>query len=500
MKKYFLILSLLLSGCAEKFTQEAVIDEEKTFQTIDGFGASDAWSIRYSLKWPEKTINKAAEWLFSNETFQDGTPKGIALSIWRFNLGTGSAYQEDKSEIKESTRTECFLMPDGNWDFSRQRSQVKFMRKAKEYGVKTFVAFLNSPPVYFTENGLATNTGRGGDFNLKADCYDKYADYMAKAVKGLKEKHQIDISYICPVNEPDGHWNWQGPKQEGTPATNAEIAKITRSLDEALTRENLETKILVNESSDYRAMVGVHQTNPDRGYAIQTLFNADSSSNVCGLQHVENMIAGHGYWTNTPLDFMKTMRENLRDTLEKFAVKFWMTEQCVMGNDEEIGGGHGFDTTMTTALYVSRWIHHDLVYANASSWQWWRAVGEDYKDGLLEDFMEETYESGKISDSRLLWVLGNYSRFIRPGAKRIFSKLSTKETPEGLMMSSFKNTDGSVVSVIINYSNQDEAVKFPKQLSAVYLTNDTPGNKLKRQTDVKTVASVPAKSVVTVVY
>ena len=212
------------------------------------------------------------------------------------------------------------------------------------------------------------------------------------------------------------------------------------------------------------------------------------------------MIAGHGYWTNTPLDFMKTMRENLRDTLEKFAVKFWMTEQCVMGNDEEIGGGHGFDTTMTTALYVSRWIHHDLVYANASSWQWWRAVGEDYKDGLLEDFMEETYESGKISDSRLLWVLGNYSRFIRPGAKRIFSKLSTKETPEGLMMSSFKNTDGSVVSVIINYSNQDEAVKFPKQLSAVYLTNDTPGNKLKRQTDVKTVANVPAKSVVTVVY
>jgi len=499
MKKYLFILPLLLTACAEKYTLTAEIDEGSTFQTIDGFGASDAWTVQSSDQWPENTVSQAAEWLFSTETFDDGSPKGIGLSIWRFNLGAGSAYQDDKAEINPSTRTECFLMPDGGWDFSKQAAQVAFMKRAKEYGVGTFIAFLNSPPVYYTQNGLATNTGRGGTFNLKDDSYDLFAEYMAKAVKGLKTNHNIEISYICPVNEPDGHWNWQGPKQEGTPATNAEIARITRSLDNALASENLNTKILVNESSDYRAMVGVHQTENDRGYAIQTLFNSDSSSNVCGLQHVDRLIAGHGYWTNTPLDYMKTMRENLRDTLKKFSVKFWMTEQCIMGNDEEIGGGHGFDTTMKTALYVSRWIHNDLVYADAASWQWWRAIGEDYKDGLLEDFGDETSRSGKLSDSRLLWVLGNYSRFIRPGAVRLSSKLSTDEKPDGLMISSYKNTDGSIVSVIINYSNQEESVKFPKKISAVYLTDDRPGNKLKRQKDVGFVANLPARSVVTVV-
>ena len=36
-----------------------------------------------------------------------------------------------------------------------------------------------------------------------------------------------------------------------------------------------------------------------------------------------------------------------------------------MGNDEEIGGGGGFDRTMKTALYVARIIHHDIVYAGA---------------------------------------------------------------------------------------------------------------------------------------
>lgn len=493
MKKYCIIFSLLLTGCAEKYTQSAEIDENQTFQTVDGFGASDAWTIQMTGSWQEETVKKAADLLFSKD-------KGIGLSIWRFNLGAGSAYQGEDAQIQPFTRTECFLKPDGMWDFSKQSAQVNFMKEAQKRGVETFIAFLNSPPINFTQNGLATNTGRGGTFNLKADCYGKFADFMAESVKGLKEKHGIKISYICPVNEPDGHWNWLGPKQEGTPATNAEVAKITRVLDSSLSAKNLDTKILVNESSDYRAMVATHQTDSDRGFVIQTLFNEDSASNVLGLKHVEKLIAGHGYWTNTPLDFLKSMRENLNDTLKKFGVKFWMTEQCIMSNDEEIGFGHGFDTTMKTALYVARCIHHDLVYANAASWQWWRAIGEDYKDGLLQEFGEETVKNGKLFDSRLLWTLGNYSRFVRPGAKRVSIKLSSGESPTGLMASAFKNADGRLVAVIINYSDKDESVKFPQKISQVYLTNDFSGNKLKRQPEVKNIAKIPAKSVVTVVF
>ena len=492
MKK-ILLFSLLFTSCADKYTQTLEICDSNTYQTIDGFGASDAWTIQYADQWSKETVERAADLLFSTE-------KGIGLSIWRFNLGAGSSYQGDKSEIgSQLTRTECFLMPDGTWDFSKQNGQVSFMKEAQKRGVNTFVAFLNSPPVYFTQNGFATNTGRGGDFNLKPDFYDKFADYMAKSIKGLETLHGINISYICPVNEPDGHWNWQGPKQEGTPATNAEIAKITRLLDKALTAENLNTKILVNESSDYRAMVSTHQTDVDRGFAIQTLFNADSSSNVLNLSHVDKLIAGHGYWTNTPLDFLKSMRENLRDTLNKFGVKFWMTEQCIMGNDEEIGGGHKFDTTMKTAIYVARCIHHDMVYANASSWQWWRAIGEDYKDGLLEDFGEETIKTGKLYESRLLWTLGNYSRFIRPGAVRISSTLSAGDNPTSLMSSSYKNADGNIVTVLINYSDKEEVIKIkgttPKKM---YITSDAPGCKLRPMDLSGDVVAIPARSVVTI--
>ena len=49
----------------------------------------------------------------------------------------------------------------------------------------------------------------------------------------------------------------------------------------------------------------------------------------------------------------------LREALDKYNVGFWQSETCIMGNDEEIGGGHGFDRTMKTALYVARIIHQD---------------------------------------------------------------------------------------------------------------------------------------------
>jgi hypothetical protein len=84
---------------------------------------------------------------------------------------------------------------------------------------------------------------------------------------------------------------------------------------------------------------------------------------------------------------------------------------------------------MDAALFVARLIHSDLTIAEARSWQWWTAVSEvDYKDGLvyLDDGSQgdsgrmgpETVSlmhDGMVRESKLLWVLGNYSRFLRPG-------------------------------------------------------------------------------------
>ena len=153
-----------------------------------------------------------------------------------------------------------------------------------------------------------------------------------------------------------------------------------------------------------------------------------------------------------------------------------------MDNDKEIGGGGGYDFSMKTALYVARVIHHDLCYANAESWSWWRACGGNYKDGLIRVF-DRRHEA---RDSRLMWALGNYSRFVRPGAVRYDISSKEQEDPYGVMVSAYKNQDGSWVVVAINYSDKEYPFSFSVGRSSPstitwqsYRTSDTEGETLK---------------------
>ena len=505
-------------GMAQKVTPFKVTSH--TQQTIDGFGASDAWSMWQIGEWEDSLQTKVADWLFSSETFEDGSPKGIGLSIWRFNAGTGSASQGDAAQINRDTRTESF---------AKQTGQRRFLKLAKERGVPTFLAFYNSPPVHLTQNGLATNTGRGGTFNLKPDAYDDFAAYIADMIQMAEREDGIHFDYVCPVNEPDGHWNWLGPKQEGSPATNREIAHIAREMNREFQQRGITTKILINESSDFRCMFATHQTDWQRGYEIQAFWNPDSIDTYVGnLSNIAKVMAGHSYWTNTPIlkpgdrRYERTglygYRKRLKDAFDKVDAEFWMTELCIMSNDEEIHGGGGFDFSMEEALYVARVMHYDLTVANARSWQWWRAAGGNYKDGLIRMYVKgeraggrglrrEMVQNNMVRDSKLMWTMGNFSRFVRPGAVRL--DVEGVMEVDGLMLSAYKNTDGILAVIAINYSKQERPISIDlaahlsprtSPLSTAYRTSDVEGENLKNvgHVDLKTV-TLSARSVTTLV-
>lgn len=157
-------LAFLYIGIATSCSQPAPdlryqIEVDKPLQTMEHFGASDAWSMHILGLWPQEKQNQIADWLFSTENDANGKPKGIGLSLWRFNVGAGSTEQGEASQIGSSwMRTECFMNADGIYDWNKQQGQRNFLKLAKERGVTKFLAFLNSPPVYYTQNGLATNT------------------------------------------------------------------------------------------------------------------------------------------------------------------------------------------------------------------------------------------------------------------------------------------------------------------------------------------------------
>jgi len=79
--------------------------------------------------------------------------------------------------------------------------------------------FSNSPPYYMTKSGTSTG-GWNAENNLKEECYDDFATYMARATKwidnNLEEKYGTGVTYVEPMNEPDtSYWAAGSTKQEG---------------------------------------------------------------------------------------------------------------------------------------------------------------------------------------------------------------------------------------------------------------------------------------------
>ena len=181
----FLLIFLLvprseLINAQNKGTLQLQSDATVTYQHIDGFGASDAWRAQFVGKnWPLDKRNQIADLLFSQEFDKDGNPKGIGLSVWRFNLSAGTAEQGDDSEIgsRENPwrRGECFLNADGTYDWSKVEGQRWFLEAAKERGVEKLLAFSNAPPVHYTANGKGFAPGGVTHLNLKPGFMDDYA-------------------------------------------------------------------------------------------------------------------------------------------------------------------------------------------------------------------------------------------------------------------------------------------------------------------------------------
>ena len=154
------------------------IDAESASQTIENFAASDAWACQFVGNWPIEKKNAIADWLFSMDTLSNGNPKGIGLSMWRYNLGAGSAEQGSSSGIKDEWRRAALTLLNNE----KVKAQNWFLEAAQQRGVKQFLGFFNSPPVQFTKNGKAF--ADSGKCNISSSNYKAFARLHRKCYKG----------------------------------------------------------------------------------------------------------------------------------------------------------------------------------------------------------------------------------------------------------------------------------------------------------------------------
>jgi len=460
-----------------------IINLESEQQTIQSFGASDCWTTKFIGKWNDVAKkNQIADYLFSMDVDQQGNPKGIGLSLWRFNIGAGSYEQGVASGIPdEFRREECFLDVNNHYNWDKQAGQQWFLSAAKARGVKKFLAFSVSPPVQFTKNNKAYGLGNS-HLNLAGTKKNAFADFLVDVLKHF-ELSGTPFNYLSPFNEPQ--WNWgEKPSQEGTGATDAEIADFIRLLGPKMKAAGLSATICLGEANQWNSLDA--NDKDGRGDQINQFFNNRSTNYIGNVPSMAHLMSAHSYFTTCPGVDMIGYRQRVVDKVKAVdpTLDLWQSEFGILGNI--CGQLHGYpkNTGIDYGLYIARVIHHDLTIASVTSWQWWLAVDTyNYSDGLvyINDLkggydLNSMKTNGLLSDSKQLWCLGNYSRFIRPGMIRVNAVLSDITDPvlatETQMVSAYKDA-GSKQFVIVMVNMTTESKQYTVDMGSTQPTDST---------------------------
>lgn len=179
---------LLLSGAAlsqagavrpRQAGSTITVDLSKTYQTMDGFGTSEAFQRAVQMsKLPETEQRKALDLLFS-------TTKGAGLSILRNGIGSSPDMSSDHM-VSIAPKN-----PGGpakpliySWDGSDNKQLWVSQEAQNTYGVKTIYANAWSAPGYMKTNGNDANGGSlcgvSGASCASGDWKQAYADYLVR--------------------------------------------------------------------------------------------------------------------------------------------------------------------------------------------------------------------------------------------------------------------------------------------------------------------------------
>ena len=393
-------------------------------QTIAGFGASGAWWVNDLTDFSPSVQSEVANLLF--------TSSGADLSQYRYNIGGGGVGVSVAARAPQS-----FLSTSGTYNWSADPGGQYFLKAASSDAVPDLIGFVNSAPSQYTTNGKDC----GGEINTADDA--AYGTYIANVVSHFASEG-VTLSQISPMNEPDDSFSSCG--QEGMQVPASERAGVIDGVGSALASDGLSTKEIADESS---------QTTQLLSEAPTWLADSSAPSYVAAIAH-------HTY--NYPSASQLEQVGALGDLNSK---PVWASEICC----QVTGGGYGaqYDPTMSGALVFANYIYNDMSYADDSAFQWWTALSSamgcdpdtsstcatsvnssGWNDGLI--YYDPSYASDgnqNIYITKRFYVLGQYSRYVRPGAVRY----GVSGSPSGVQTMAFwHNNQWTVVATNSNSS------------------------------------------------
>ena len=436
-------------------------------QVMEHFGASMFWTIDPTVSWPVEAKETLALKLMSEAG-------GIGLSNLRFDFGGGDTGTGNQTTEPYTWRFPAPMKagPASAYDWSRREGQQWFLRRARDMAVANLTLASLSAPHWMTKTGRTFCSDSIGSTNLDPSHRDDYAGYLTDVMVHFRDTEGIAFDHVSPVNEPE--WDWESGSQEGDRATASDISALATALHSRMQTAGLNTttRILVGEHAQVNPLLddGYHQQyngnnwnggNNAAGYGKYREYLNDLFGNPSLTGKLAPVAAYHSYFTDDPATLGSNLRSLLAQNAADRGIGLIQSEYCILG-----AYGSGRDLQFEPARHVFRVIHKDLTVAGVSGWSWWLALSpHDYKDGLVyTDFDRMSAGNPRLFDSKVMWVLGNFSRFIRPGYRRIGS--GGHDDMGGLMSSSWLSPDErEVVIVAANFSGEPLVVNLPEGLS-----------------------------------
>ena len=393
------------------------VDPTKTFQTFLGIGAAltDAAAETY-YKLPKNKQQEIINAYFNKQS-------GIGYTVGRTNINSCDFSSDMYTYVKEGDKElKTFSIQHD------KKYKIPFIKEAMAAAGGKLNLFASpwSPPAFMKDNNDILHGGK-----LKPEFYNSWAMYYTKFINEY-EKEGIPIWGITVQNEPMATQRWESCVYTAQEETDF----IKNYLGPTMQKAGLQDKKII-----------AWDHNRDLIYQrAQTYFNdPEASKYIWGLGF-------HWYETwsgGTP------MYDNLKLVHDAFPDKHLLfTEGCA----------ESFDVTRYNAWSLGEKYGKNMINDFNNGMEgftdWNILLDETGGPNHVQNFcfapVHGDIKTGQLIYTNAYYYIGQFSKFIKPGAKRISSSSSRSQ----LLTTAFKNEDGTIAVIVMNQSG----IKTPYNL------------------------------------
>ncbi len=395
-----------------KETQICVfVDPRRQFQTLLGIGGAltDASAETYA-KLPRDKQREIIKAYFDDQD-------GIGYRLARTNIHSCDFSSGSYTYVKEGDKQLASFNVDHDKQF-----RIPFIKQAiaATGGQLNIFASPWSPPAFMKDNNDMLHGGK-----LKPEFYQSWANYYPKFIKAYQSEG-IPIWGITVQNEPMAVQTW-----ESCVFTAEEERDFLKNhLGPTMKREGL---------ADKKIIAWDHNRDLIYQRASTILTDPQAASFVWGI----------GYHWYEPWSGGEQMFENVRLVHQTFPDKHLIfTEGCVDSfNAERI---HEWKFGEQYALSMINDFNNGTV-----GWTDWNILldevgGPNHVKNFCFAPVHADTRTGELTYLSSYYYIGHFSKFIRPGARRVASSPSRSQ----LLSTAFMNPDGRLAVVVMNRSDK----------------------------------------------